>query len=393
MSATTYTTPSDTGPATTINRHLKAEWTKLRTLPSTWRTTALAATLAIGFTAAVDLAQLSRHSMTAQQYQSFDATSASLFGVIIAATLLGALAVRTVTAEYATGMIRSTFAAMPARRLVLAAKAATVAAFVLPVALLCDVVGFELGQRIFAGDHLQVALSHPGVARAIVFGAVAASLVAIIGVGLGGLIRHTAGATTTLTDHRRRRHPRPAAPGRPTSVPARNRHPGGHHGTPLRRAAHPRRGDRGPRRVCRHRPRRSTDPGGAPRRLTNLIKRPRGTPCSVPRRTYEPNRSRLATKRSSPGSPPTSCLPHTRWGHDVGAGLAASTSPTGHRRQTPGAANTCASTKAGLAPGDPRHPAVRQMTGSGPREHLFVERSSSAIAVTFASSLPVIPPR
>ena len=44
-----------------------------------------------------------------------------------------------------------------------------------------------------------MALSHPGVPRAIVFGAVAASLVAIIGVGLGGLIRHTAGATTALT--------------------------------------------------------------------------------------------------------------------------------------------------------------------------------------------------
>ena len=44
-----------------------------------------------------------------------------------------------------------------------------------------------------------MALSHPGVPRAIVFGAVAASLVAIIGVGLGGLIRHTAAATTTLT--------------------------------------------------------------------------------------------------------------------------------------------------------------------------------------------------
>ena len=106
---------------------------------------------------------------------------------------------RTVTAEYSSGMIRTTFTAMPARRLVLAAKAATVAAFVFPVALLVDVAGFELGQRIFTGDHLQVALSHPGVPRAIVFGAVAASLVAVIGVGLGGLIRHTAGATTTLT--------------------------------------------------------------------------------------------------------------------------------------------------------------------------------------------------
>jgi ABC-2 type transport system permease protein len=96
-------------------------------------------------------------------------------------------------------MIRTTFSAMPARRLVLGAKAATVAAFVFPVALLVDIAGFALGQRIFTGDHLQVALSHPGVPRAIVFGAVAASLIAVIGVGLGGVIRHTAGATTTLT--------------------------------------------------------------------------------------------------------------------------------------------------------------------------------------------------
>jgi ABC-2 type transport system permease protein len=196
MSATAHTTPLRTKHATTINQHLKGEWTKLRTLPSTWRTAAFAAVLAIGFTGIVDLNQV---NLTAQQRHTFDATSASLFGVIIAATLLGALAVRTVTAEYATGMIRSTFSAMPNRRLVLLAKAATVAAFVLPIALLCDIAGFALGQRIFASHHLQVALSHPGVPRAIVFGAVAASLVAIIGVALGGLIRHTAGATTTLT--------------------------------------------------------------------------------------------------------------------------------------------------------------------------------------------------
>jgi len=196
MNAITHTTPLRTGPATTINRHLKGEWTKLRTLPSTWRTAAFAGILAIGFTVAVDFQQA---GLTARQRGTFDATSASLFGVIIVAALLGALAVRTMTAEYSTGMIRSTFSAMPARRLVLAAKAATVAVFVLPIALLYDVVGFELGQRIFTARHLQVALSHPGVPRAIVFGAVAASLVAVIGVGLGGLIRHTAGATTTLT--------------------------------------------------------------------------------------------------------------------------------------------------------------------------------------------------
>jgi ABC-2 type transport system permease protein len=196
MSTTTYTAPLHAPLTNTIHRHLKGEWTKLRTLPSTWRTAALAGVLAIGLTGAVDVQQV---SLTAQQRQNFDAASASLFGVILAATLLGALGVRTVAAEYSTGMIRSTFSAMPARRRVMAAKAATVAAFVFPIALLCDIAGFELGQRIFASQHLQVAFSHPGVPRAIVFGAVAASLVAIIGVGLGGLIRHTAGATTALT--------------------------------------------------------------------------------------------------------------------------------------------------------------------------------------------------
>ena len=67
-----------------------------------------------------------------------------------------------------------------------------------PVALVAAIVSFEIGQRVFAGKHLQVTLGHPGVLRAMVFGALAVSLIAIIGVGLGGLIRHTAAATTAL---------------------------------------------------------------------------------------------------------------------------------------------------------------------------------------------------
>jgi hypothetical protein len=87
---------------------------------------------------------------------------------------------------------------MPARRRVLAAKAATAAAVAFPVTLLGNVAGFELGQRIFARQHVAVTIGHPGVLPAMFFGAVAVSLVAMIGVGIGGLIRHTAGAATTL---------------------------------------------------------------------------------------------------------------------------------------------------------------------------------------------------
>ena len=108
---------------TTTRRIARAEWTKLRTLPSTWRTAVLTMMVAIGFGVALAFSEASQwHTMTAQQRQVFDPASASMSGVMIAAVVLGALAVKTVTAEYSTGMIRATFAAMPARHLVLVAK-------------------------------------------------------------------------------------------------------------------------------------------------------------------------------------------------------------------------------------------------------------------------------
>jgi len=183
-----------------IRRALKAEWTKLRTLPSTWRTVVMATVISIALGTILCVSQVHAWStMTAQQRQIFDPTACSLFGIVfVGAVLLAALGVRAVTAEYVTGMIRSTFTATPTRRLVLAAKAVVTAAFVFPVALLAAMVSFEVGQRVFAGKHLEVTLGHPGVLPAVVFGALAVSLIAVIGVGLGGLIRHTAAATTAL---------------------------------------------------------------------------------------------------------------------------------------------------------------------------------------------------
>jgi ABC-2 type transport system permease protein len=207
MSTATYTIDANHFTATAppertprIGRALKAEWTKLRTLPSTWRTVVMATVISIALGTILCISQVHAWStMTAQQRLVFDPTACSLFGVVfVGAVLLAALGVRAVTAEYVTGMIRSTFTATPSRRLVLAAKAAVTAAFVFPVALLTALVSFEVGQRIFAGKHLQVTLGHPGVLQAVVFCALAVSLIAIIGVGLGGLIRHTAAATTAL---------------------------------------------------------------------------------------------------------------------------------------------------------------------------------------------------
>jgi ABC-2 type transport system permease protein len=182
-----------------MTRAFRAEWTKLLTLPSNWRTAVITVVMAIGFGALAVSSQVSQwHSMSAQQQRAFDPTSVSLSSVIITTVILGALAARSVTGEYSTGMIRSTFTAMPVRKAVLVAKAAAVAAFVFPVALLCNVVSFVIGQRILTGKHLEVTFTHPGVLLAIILGTLAVSLIAIVGVGLGGIIRHTAGAATAL---------------------------------------------------------------------------------------------------------------------------------------------------------------------------------------------------
>jgi hypothetical protein len=184
----------------TISRALRSEWTKLRTLPSTWRTAMLAVSISIALGAILCISQANQWAtMSPAQRASFDPTACSLGGFfLVGAVLLGSLAVRTVTAEYATGMIRTTFTATPSRRLVLAVKAAVTAAFAFPIALVTALISFEVGQSLFVAKHLQVSLAHPGVLQAVILAAVAVSLVTIFGVGLGGLIRHTSGATTAL---------------------------------------------------------------------------------------------------------------------------------------------------------------------------------------------------
>jgi ABC-2 type transport system permease protein len=195
-----FTAPAPPVRTSQPSKILKSEWTKLRTLSSTWRTAVAAVSISVVLGAVLCISQANQWAtMSAAQRATFDPTSCSLGGCFLVGTvLLGALAVRTVTAEYSTGMIRSTFTATPNRRLVLGAKAAVTAGFAFPVALLGVVVSFGVGQRVFTGKHIEASFGSPGVLQALVFAALGVSLVAIIGVGLGGLIRHTAGATTAL---------------------------------------------------------------------------------------------------------------------------------------------------------------------------------------------------
>ncbi len=108
---------------------LRSEWTKLRSLRATWIIVSLGIGLSVGFSALIALVSgLTHDSWNDATLAAFDpvltTNSGSLFGCI----LLIMLGVTAVTAEYSSGMIRTTFVSTPRRLKVFTAKTMVVAA-------------------------------------------------------------------------------------------------------------------------------------------------------------------------------------------------------------------------------------------------------------------------
>jgi hypothetical protein len=123
----------------------------------------------------------------------------SLGGALLAQLLLGALGVLTVTGEYGTGMIRSTFAAVPRRPAVLAAKVTVVGGAALLTGLAASSAGYLSGQLAIRGTAIPSASpGDPGVLRAVVLTGVYLGATALIGLGIGTVVRHSGAAIGAL---------------------------------------------------------------------------------------------------------------------------------------------------------------------------------------------------
>jgi ABC-2 type transport system permease protein len=173
----------------------RAEFTKVRSVPSTGWSLLAAAAMIVGFGILYAMVRVSRPPADPA---SFDATGAALAGVQLAQIAVGVLGALVITGEYATGSIRTTLTAVPRRTRVLLAKAAVVAAVTFAVSLPGAFAAFLVGQRILAPQHLDASLGQPGVLRAVIGSALYLTLVALLGLGLGVLLRSTAGAIAAL---------------------------------------------------------------------------------------------------------------------------------------------------------------------------------------------------
>jgi ABC-2 type transport system permease protein len=179
-----------------MNHALAAEWTKLRSLRSTYWLLLVGAAVALG------LAVLITVGLGTGKVQvtdgTFDPAGISLLGVWFGQITFAVVGVLTMTSEYATGSIRTTLAAVPRRGLLLAAKLIAVGLVVLAIALAISLAAFLVGQAVLSGQHRAVGLGDPGSVRAVVSAAGYLTAMALLGVALGALLRSTIAAVLSV---------------------------------------------------------------------------------------------------------------------------------------------------------------------------------------------------
>ncbi|MFI7336948.1 ABC transporter permease [Streptomyces sp. NPDC050085] len=175
---------------------LAAEWIKIRSLRSTpWILGIVVATVlaSAAFAAYGDYRDFPNYSAVDQREHVWALGDAFPAGgyltLMLAAGSVGAIVV---VSEYSSGLIRTTMAAVPARRQVVLAKAVVTTALWTAVGLVCAFGSFAVSQGILSARDAAVPLLDTGSLRAVAASALLAPVCALIGLGFGVLVRHSA---------------------------------------------------------------------------------------------------------------------------------------------------------------------------------------------------------
>src|SRR5579872_5450664 len=226
--------PAATGRAG-LRGAIASEFTKIRSVRSTYWTLAALLLVSIGIGAAITGGSAANFSHNPGNKAGFDATQTSLVAFFeIGQLIIAVIAALAITSEYSTGMIRTSLTAQPRRGRVYAAKAIVLTSLALIVSLLTSFIAFFVGQALLSSGGVSASLFHsvtiprnanvtcpqqgpgggggglpPGckvvfsgtdvihpsaVLLAIIGCALFVTLVAILAFGIGAIVRHTAGA-------------------------------------------------------------------------------------------------------------------------------------------------------------------------------------------------------
>ena len=187
-----------------------AEWTKIRSVRSTFWTLILFVVITVGLTAG--LTALIVHANGPNAPARDARIIADPVGFILGAGIgLGqlticVLGVLVITSEYSTGVIRASLLAVPKRVTMLMAKIIVFSLLLIVLAEIVSFGSFFVGSALLHGLHLPgstaslvtVKLSGPNVLRAVVGAGLYLTVLGLFALAIGGLIRHTAGAIATV---------------------------------------------------------------------------------------------------------------------------------------------------------------------------------------------------
>lgn len=180
-----------------LRQLLRSEWTKLRSVRSTYLTFGLTVVISIGGGAAI-AASVAAAVRDGQWHGPYDPAAASFYALPFAQLCLAVGGVLTTSSEYSTGTIRISLAAVPRRGHFLAAKAIVFAAAALAVSEATTVGCFFAVQPILARSAAHATLGQPEVARAVIGTGIDLTLIGLLGLALGCLLRRAAPAIAII---------------------------------------------------------------------------------------------------------------------------------------------------------------------------------------------------
>lgn len=181
---------------------IASEWIKLRTLRSTVWSYLIVIAISLGMAVLMSFSMLNgmggeaidSGSLPPEQVHEL-VLQASTFGVYFGQLVVGVLGVLVISGEYTTGMIRSTLTAVPKRLPALAAKAVVLFVATFVVGLVANLVAYLTATVIF-GSSLE--LVDPTTLLTLAGGALYLALVAVFALGVGTIIRSSAGGIAAV---------------------------------------------------------------------------------------------------------------------------------------------------------------------------------------------------
>jgi ABC-type transport system involved in multi-copper enzyme maturation permease subunit len=177
---------------------LRSEWTKFRSLRSTWWLLIGTAILTVGLGVVVIV--LEANGAGARQQPPYQVAQQTEAAALITQLVLGVLGILMFTGEYGSGMIRMSMSVVPRRVMLLWAKLSVFSVIVAPLTLVSSLLAFAAGGLVWQSHRglVHVGLGDPQVGRIVIGSGLVVAVTAVCGLGIGAIIRSTAGSIGTL---------------------------------------------------------------------------------------------------------------------------------------------------------------------------------------------------